>query len=111
MLVARAAEVRGGGENGAGDRSRGRGFDRPAVCGGKTGQGCVRGREASVAADTVGAGAGRTAIQVADLERTVAAEASHGGSGEPHAQPMGGVERVLTADGAVPIDNNVRARE
>src|SRR6267378_385007 len=72
MLVARTAEVRGGGENGAGDRPRGRRFDRPAVCGGKTGQGCGRGRETSVAADAVGAGAGRIATQVADLERTVA---------------------------------------
>ena len=38
---------------------------------GKTGQGCVRGRKTSVAADAVGAGAGRIATQVADLERTV----------------------------------------
>src|ERR1700747_1797088 len=29
-------------------------FDRPAVCGGKTGQGCVRGRETCIAADAVG---------------------------------------------------------
>src|SRR5882762_8493074 len=94
MLVARTAEVRGGGENGAGDRPRGRRFDRPAVCGGKTGQGCGRGRETSFAADAVGAGAGRTATQVADLERTVAAEASHGGSGELRAQPMGGTDGV-----------------
>ena len=31
-----------------------------AVCGGKTGQGCVRRRETRVAADAVGAGAGGT---------------------------------------------------
>src|SRR5213075_3147620 len=76
MLVARAAEVRGGGKNGAGDRPRGRGFDRPGVCDGKTGQGYVCSRKTGIAADAVGAGADGTATEVVGLERTTAAEAS-----------------------------------
>src|SRR5580692_4247478 len=94
MLVACASEVCGGREIGAGDRPRGRGFDRTAVCSGKTGQGYVRRGETSVAADAVGGGAVGTTAEVAGMERTAAAEASHGGSGDLYAGPMGGVECV-----------------
>src|SRR5882762_6105255 len=65
-----------------------------AVCGGKTGQGGFRGRETGDAAGAVGACAGGAAAEVADMEGTVAAEASHGRSGELRSQPMGGADCV-----------------
>src|ERR1700676_217471 len=94
MLVACEAQVRGGGEIGAGDRARGGCFDGRTVCCGKTGERRCRGRANGVAAETVGLNPGGTTSQAADLERTVATEASYGRRRELHAWPMGGADRV-----------------
>src|SRR6516165_7601023 len=87
-------EVRGSGENGAGHRPRGGRSDRRPVCGGTTGQRRFRGRATGVTAETVGRNPGGAASQAADLERTVATEASYGRRGGLHARPMGSTDGV-----------------
>jgi transposase len=78
----------------------------PAVCGGKTGQGCVRGRETSVAADAIGAGAGELRQKLLAWKEQLLPK-------HPMAEAvnytLGQWEEltVFTSDGAVPIDNNV----
>ena len=95
MLVACAAEVRRGGENGAGDRSRGRRLMRPLFAVEKQAKEFSVAERLASAPGAIGAAAGRTATEVAGLERTIAAQASHGGSGELHAGPMGRTQRLL----------------
>src|SRR5208337_3814802 len=94
MLVACETQVRGGREIGAGDRARGRHSDGRTVCGGTTSERRFRCRATRVAAETVGLDPGATTSQVADLERTVATEASYGRRRELHAQPVGRADRV-----------------
>src|SRR5487761_2668188 len=94
MLVACEAQVRGGGEIGAGDRARGGCFDGRTVCCGKTGERRGHGRATPVAAETVGPHPGGITSQAADLERTVATEASYGRRHELRAWAMGDADRV-----------------
>src|ERR1700752_3092826 len=94
MLVTCEAQVRGGGEIGAGDRARGRRSDGRTVCGGTTSERRCRGRATRVAAETIGPNPDGTTSQATRLERTVATEASHGRRRELHAQPVGGADRV-----------------
>src|SRR5437773_6835262 len=94
MLVACEKKVRGGGEIGTGDRARGGRSDGRTVCCGKTDERRCRGRATRVAAETVGPDPGGITSQAADLERTVATEASHGRRRELYAWPMGGADRV-----------------
>src|SRR5438876_1666963 len=88
MLVACQTQVRGGGEIGTGDRARGGRSDGRTVCCGKTDERRCRGRATRVAAETVGPDPGGITSQAADLERTVATEASHGRRRELYAWPM-----------------------
>src|SRR5437667_12371443 len=78
MLVACQTQVRGGGEIGTGDRARGGRSDGRTVCCGKTDERRCRGRAPRVAAETVGPEPGGIEPKAADLERTVATEASLG---------------------------------
>src|SRR5437660_1742437 len=95
MLVARETEVRRGGKNGTGDSARSSCFDERALCRGEAGQGCFRGRASRVAPGAVDASVGRAAAEAAALEGTTDTQASHGGRGELHPEPMGGAERIL----------------
>ena len=72
--------LRRGGEHRAGDRPRGGRRAARVVCGRTAGQGTFRRRTFSTAPGAIGAAPGRTAAEITALERTIAAQASHGRS-------------------------------
>ena len=84
-----------GGAGCARDGTGGNRLGARALCRGKAGQGCFRGGASGVAPSAVNAGVGRVAAEAAALEGAIAAQASHGGGGELHPEPVGGAERIL----------------
>jgi len=103
MLVARAAEVRGGGENGSGDGSRGRGFIGQLFAVEKQAKMASRGRRLASRQTQSVPLCWRIATQLLTGKNSCC-EASHGGSGELHAHPMEELT-VFTSDGRGAIDN------
>src|SRR5208282_1393566 len=63
--------------------------------GGKAGERIFRAGPSNLAPGAIGAAIGRTAAELAALERTTLAQASHGGSRELHARPVERTQRLL----------------
>ena len=63
--------------------------------GGKAGERIFGAGPSNLAPGAIGAAVGRTAAEAAALERTTAAQASHGGGGELHARPVDRTQRLL----------------
>lgn len=94
LLGARAAEVRGRREDATSHRGRGGGDDQTAVCDRGKRQG-VGGRGASgLTAKRIAPDPGDAEREAADVERSIAAQASDGPGGGVHAESVGGTECV-----------------
>ena len=87
--------LRRGGEDRAGNRPRGGRRAARVVCARTAGQGTFRRRTFSPAPGAIGAAPGRIAAEITALERTIAAQASHGRSRQLHLGPVGRTQRLL----------------
>src|ERR1700731_4843865 len=95
MLEARETKSSRCGKNGTGKSARGSGLAAHPLCHREPGPRSVCIRAPGNSSEAIGARVGRTAPEVAGLERATAAAASHGRCGELHLESLGGAERFL----------------